>query len=104
MKTQSIFLKSFLSALGVLLYVSGVALMGFNSQYIFGKDDNFLMPVFALLLFIVSACVTSLLVLGKPVYLYLEGHKKEAFTLFFSTLGWLVSFLVTLIIILAKIK
>ncbi len=100
MKTQSIFIKSFLSAIGVLVYVSGVAWLGFNSQYIFGHIQSFLIPLFALLLFVISACITGLLVLGKPVYLYLEGHKKAAFTLFFATLGWLIFFLLILITIL----
>ncbi len=100
MKTPSIFLKSFLSALGVLIYISGVALLGFNSQNIFGQVQSFLIPVFILLLFVVSACITGLLVLGKPIYLFLEGHKKEAFILLFATLGWLVFFLLALIAIL----
>jgi hypothetical protein len=100
MKKQCIFIKSFISAIGVFLYVSGVAWLGFNSQYIFGQIHSFLIPLLALLLFVISACITGLLVLGKPVYLYLEGHKKEAFILFFATLGWLVFFLLVLIIIL----
>lgn len=91
-KTNYLF-KSFISAAGVFIYVSGVAWLGFNSQTIFGKKDGdmgFLMPVFVLLLFVISASVTGLLVLGKPIHLYLSGLKKEAFTLLFATLAWLV--------------
>lgn len=102
MPKPSIFIKSFSSALGVLLYISGVAWLGFNSQFIFGQDSNLLIPVFVLLLFVVSACVTGLLVLGKPIYLYVEGHKKEAFRLFFATLGWLIFFLAGVVLILVS--
>jgi hypothetical protein len=53
-----------------------------------------------LLLFIISASVTGLLVLGKPIHLYLSGLKKEAFVLLFATTGWLVLFLVGITVIL----
>jgi len=68
----------------------------FHSEQLFGakaQEPNFLIPVMMLLLFIVSACITGGLVLGRPLHLYLSGLKKEAFTLLFSTIGWLVLFL-----------
>jgi hypothetical protein len=94
MKKSDYILKSLLSAAGVFVYVAAVAWLGFNSQAIFGKQINFLMPLFMLLLFVVSAAITGLLVLGKPIYLYLNGRKKEAITLLFATLTWLLVFLV----------
>lgn len=92
--------KSFLSALGTFVYISLVAWLGFNSQAIFGKPSSFLMPLFALLLFVISASITGLLVLGKPISLYLNGLKKEAFILLFSTLAWLILFLLAVVIVL----
>ena len=77
-----------------------MAWLGFNNQIIFGEEDSFLTPLFTLLLFVVSASITGLLVLGKPVLLYLNGQKKEALTLLFATLVWLVMFLIGVMLIL----
>ncbi len=100
MENSDYFLKSLINAAGVFVYVAAVAWIGFNNQAIFGKQQSFLMPLFILLLFVISAAVTGLLVLGKPAHLYLTGFKKEAFTLFFATLAWLVIFLVAVVIVL----
>ena len=100
MKKSEYFLKSLVNAAGVLVYVSAIAWMLFNGEMIFGKASNFLMPLLLLLLFIVSASITGLLVLGKPIHLYLSGLKKEAFILLFATLGWLVVFLIAVVVVL----
>jgi len=100
MKKSDYFLKGLINAAGVFAYVSGVAWLGFNNQAIFGKQASFLMPLFVLLLFVISASVTGLLVLGKPIHLYLNGFKKEAFILLFATLAWLVLFLAAIVIVL----
>ncbi|MBM3257321.1 MAG: hypothetical protein FJY98_03260 [Candidatus Liptonbacteria bacterium] len=94
MKNSPNWFKSLLSAAGVFVYVSLVALFLSRAEKMFGAEDTFLMPIFMLLLFVVSASITGLLVLGGPTHRYLSGHKKEAFTLLFSTLGWLVVFLI----------
>ncbi|MCR4274819.1 MAG: hypothetical protein NUW02_02090 [Candidatus Campbellbacteria bacterium] len=92
MKTSNYLLRSFMNAGGVCIYVSGIAWLGFNTQ---GIDNvaGFALPIFMLLLFVVSASITGGLVLGKPILLYLDGMKREAFILFCATLGWLVVFL-----------
>ncbi len=100
MKKSDYLLKSFVNAGGAFIYVSAVAWLVFNGQQIFGKQSDFLGPLFILLLFVVSASITGLLVLGKPVHLYLSGLKKEALILLFSTLAWLVIFLIAVVIIL----
>ena len=100
MKKSEYFLKSLLNAAGVVLYTSAVALLMFHGQKIFGRPANFLLPLFMLLLLIISASITGLLVLGKPIHLYLNGLKKEAFTLLFATLAWLIFFAVLIISIL----
>lgn len=102
MKKSDYFLKSFVNAAGVFVYVSAVAWLGFNNQRIFGRQADFLMPLFVLLLFVISASITGLLVLGKPIHLYLNGLKKEAFTLLFTTLAWLVLFLIALVVVLLR--
>lgn len=101
MKNISNFLKSFLSAVGVVVYVLGIGLLLSNGERIFGTgEDTFIIPVFMLLLFVISALITGLLVLGRPIHLYLSGSKKEAFTLLFFTIGWLAFFLVLVVIML----
>jgi hypothetical protein len=100
MKKSEYLLKSLINALGVLVYVSIVAWLLFNGEHIFDDKPSFLIPVFMLLLFIISASITSLLVLGKPIHLYLSGLKKEAFTLLFTTLAWLVLFIAIVITVL----
>ena len=99
MKRSDYILKSLTNALGTLLYISLIALLGFYSQS-FDNAPTFLAPMFVLLLFVISACVTGLLVLGKPINLYLNGLKKEAFIFLFATLGWLVVFLAIVVILL----
>ena len=100
MKKSDYFIKSLIYAAGVFIYVSAIAWLGFNSQMIFGQSTNFLTPLFVLLLFVISASITGLLVFGKPIHLYLNGLRKEAFTFLFITLGWLVFFLIVIVIIL----
>jgi len=96
MKKSNYIIRGFLSAAGVLTYVATIMWALFNAEKVFGKqfpEPNFLIPVMMLLLFIVSACITGALVLGKPIHLYLSGLKKEAVVLLFSTVTWLVVFL-----------
>ena len=100
MKKSDYFVKSLVNAAAVFIYVSAVAWLGFNNQRIFGQPTNFLTPLFVLLLFVISASITGLLVLGKPIHLYLNNLKKEALTLLFVTLAWLVLFLIVVVIIL----
>jgi hypothetical protein len=101
MKKNEYIIISFLSATGVFLYVSTVAwLMSHGEKFLGNRPDNFLMPVTMLLLFIVSASVTSLMVLGKPIHLYFNGLKKEAIYLLLATLGWLVLFIIAVTIAL----
>jgi len=93
MKTTIYILKGFINAGGVFAYVSLIALFVFNGEKIFGGQPSLLIPLFMLLLFIVSALITGSLVLGKPILLYFDGLRKEAFVLLFTTLAWHVLFL-----------
>ena len=86
--------KSFIHAAGVFMYIGAVAWFMFNVKDFFSGPDTVAAPVFMLLLFVISASVTGSLVLGKPISLYLDGLKKEAFTFLFITIGWLAVFLV----------
>ncbi len=100
MKKSEYFVKSLVNAAGVFMYVAAIAWFGYSGKFA-GDPPTFLVPLFMLLLFIVSASITGLLVLGKPITLYLAGHKKEAFIMLFATLGWLVLFLLVLVCVFA---
>ena len=85
-----------LNALGTALYIALVASLLFYAPHIFGKNtkDTVLIPISMLLLFVLSASVTSSLVLGRPILWYLDGKKKDAVSLLVATVGCL--FLLTL--------
>ncbi len=79
-------------SIGVLVYISILAtIMNYGDQT-FGKMDNLLGPIAFLLLFVVSALIVGMLVLGKPIILYLDNKKKEAIQLSIYTLVWLLIF------------
>lgn len=93
----SIFKFGGLHALGVALYVALVSSLLFYTPRFLGssKEDTVLAPIAMLLLFVTSAAITGLLVLGRPLLWYLDGKKKEAVSLVMATLGFLS--LITLI-------
>lgn len=94
MKNSNLILHGFLQAFGVAIYIVVVSLIMSNAERTFGKMDNFFGPVAFLLLFVLSATITSSLTLGHSVILYLENRKTEAIKLFLYTVGWL--FLLTI--------
>jgi hypothetical protein len=88
----------FINSVGVLVYVSLVATITQNGEKIFGAMKNLVGPIAFLLLFVFSALVTGLLILGRPVYLFLDGFKKEAVKMLIYTVGWMF---VTMVLVLA---
>lgn len=104
MKNTDYILKSSAYAFGVLVYTSAVAWMLFNGEDFFGKASTFLMPLFLLLLLIMSASITGLLVFGKPILLYLDNRKKEAFAFLSATLAWLAFFALAVVVVLLLSK
>ena len=100
MKKLDIIVKSLINASGIFVYILIVAGLLLNAGTIFSEPPGLLIPIFMLLLFIISASVTGFLVLGKPIHLYLGGFKKEAVILLFATLAWLVFFLAAVAIVI----
>lgn len=93
---------SFIAASSVFIYIAGVSWFMSTASNIFGEqEDNFLMPLFVLLLFVISAAITGTLILGRPIALYLEGHKREAWLTLVGTLSFLILFATGLIIVLS---
>jgi hypothetical protein len=90
MKKSKIVLWSFLHSLGVLIYILAIAFFINHASQWFGKEDKFLTPVAALMLFVLSAATTGSLVLAKPILLYLDGQKSDSIKFFLWTLGWML--------------
>ena len=91
---------SFVSAAGVFIYIAAISGLLSNTRHFNIPEPNFLIPIFMLLLFVISAATTGSLVLGKPLLMYIDGQKKEALKLLFCTLAWLVLFLLLVVIAL----
>lgn len=101
MKPSEYFFKSFINSLLAFTYISAVSWFLFNGEKIFDKTPRgFLIPIFMLLLFVISALMMGILILGKPVILYLGGFKKEAINLLLATLGWLAFFAILVFVFL----
>lgn len=94
---------SLLSAVGTLAYIAIVVTIMSNAERWFDGMPKFLGPMAFLLLFVVSAAITSSLVLGKPLMMFLDGAKKQAIKLFGCTVGWLAIALVIVFVVLALI-
>jgi len=87
MENKKLISWSIVHSLGVLIYVSLVALFMNNAEKLFGKEDGPMTGVVALLLLVLSATITGSLVIGKPILLYLDGKKSEAIKMFFYTIA-----------------
>lgn len=99
-KAKSLTGEALIFAFGVLVYVSLVASLMYYGDQVFGRYSIVLGIVAVLLLFIVSAVIVGLLVLGKPLLLYLDKKKKEAIQLFSLTVFFVVIFLLIALFIL----
>lgn len=102
MKNSTLAKWGALYASGVAVYIFLVALFMNNANTWFGEEDKSIVsPIAFLLLFLFSALVTSSLVLGKPIMLYLDGQKKEGVKqLLFTGLGIFVYILIVFAILL----
>jgi hypothetical protein len=92
MNKNNLLKRAFLDAGGIVIYVVIFAWFVTHIDKLVGlpQQNVWFAPAFFLLMFIISATVTGSLFLLKPILLYVEGQKKEAFYLFTYTLGFLV--------------
>ena len=94
---------SLINAVLTIVYVFLVSLLIWKGNEIFGKMDNLFGPFAFLLLFTLSAAIVGSLIVGKPIFLYLDGKKKEAIKLLLYTITWLLAATIALLLILAFI-
>ena len=100
MENSRLIKYSFIHSLGVLVYVALVAWVMHNGQKLFGNANSVFAGVAILLLFVVSATIVGLLVLARPITLYLDNQKKDAFKLLFYTIGWLAGIMIVIFALL----
>lgn len=89
--------RSLLNALGVVAYVTTLVTIVRNGERIFGSVNEAVAPILFLTVFVLSAAVTGGLVLGKPLFMYLNNQKNEAIKMFIYTLCWLALAVVILL-------
>ena len=94
---------SFLTSLGVVAYILGISWFMINAEKLFGTVQEFWGPAVMLLLFVFSALITGLLVLGYPIWLYLEQRKRDAVRVLLCNAGWLFGFLILFLVVMSRI-
>ena len=83
--------QAIVSSVCVLAYVGIISWVLIHGEQFFGslpRGDIRGLMLF-LMLFVFSALITGLTVLGRPTYLFLNGQKKEALTLLGYTVAGL---------------
>ena len=92
---------AFFNALATAVYITLVGtFMYYGSTIQLGASNSFLVPTALLLLFVFSAALTGFLIFGRPALWYLDGKKKEALELLFTTLGFFSGITVLAILLL----
>lgn len=93
----------FLQASGLVVYIGLVAYF-FTLGPLFSKIDTmkFYGPILMLLLFILSAVISALLVLGRAGVLFWNKNYREAFNLLGWTLGWGFFYFVGIILLVLR--
>lgn len=96
---SKIFKNAALNALGVGAYILVIAYVMNKIQNFLPNMPEYLAAVTMLMLFVFSAALTGYLVLGKPILLYIDGHKKDALTTFGYTLACLFVLVILAILV-----
>ena len=92
---------SFWYSLGAGAWIALVATFTQNANSWFGTQDTIISVIAVLLLFSISALVVGGLIVGKPIFLYIDGKKKEAIQMLLCSGGWLLLFFLIVLAILA---
>lgn len=96
--------QSFVFTLAAAIYI---VLLGFFMNHAngwFGSADTVVSGTAAMILFTLSALVVGGLLIGKPLMLYLDGQKKEAVVMLFSSGAWLFLFFIIALFVLSQTK
>jgi len=91
--------KPFLFALVAAVYIVFIVL-SMNTFSTFLPEDNLVMPIAGLSLFVLSAAVMGFLFLSEPLRLFLENQKREAVAFFAKTVGFFACFVALFVILI----
>lgn len=100
---KNIFINALVGAGTTSLYIIFLVTFLTSASNVF--DDNepqfsVFVPALMLLLFVISATVTGIAVLGKPIIWFLEGKKQHAVSLLGLTIGFLVLIALIFVVII----
>ncbi len=90
MDKKKIISYGFLHAACAVSYVGLVALVMSRAENLFAPAPKALGTMAFLLLFVVSAALMGLTIFGRPILWYLGGQKREALSLVYYTLIFLI--------------
>jgi len=88
LKKQSTPFFAFLQTTGLVIYITLVSLFFSFVTPNFSTSAQLYAPIIMLLLFVISAVISALLVLGRAGILFWEKKYRESFTLIGWTVGW----------------
>ena len=94
MTKSKLILLSLINSVGTFVYIILVALFFTHGSKIFGQADNLWGGIIILMLFVFSALIVGLLILGRPIILYLNDLRKEGVQLLIYTMITLLLFLI----------
>jgi len=87
-------------ALGLAIYCGLVGLLFWRGSQWFGRMPYYWGPLLFLILFVTSALISALLVLGYPIILFWKKKQvTKALRLVVYTAGWLVFFIFAVLVI-----
>mgnify|MGYP003392708374 CR=1 FL=1 len=95
MKQSRVALYSIMNTVGVVLYIALVAWFMTNAENFSSQmPHSILVPMVFLTLFVFSAAVVGLLIFGRPIYMFMNGSKKESLAMLSYTILALFVFLI----------
>lgn len=100
-KEQKLVGHGLLHGVAVAVYVYLIVLLLGNGEAMFGRLNGTTGPLVFLLLFVLSAAVVGSLVFLHPLYMFMDGKKKESVRLLGYTIGALALVTVAIIIVVA---
>jgi hypothetical protein len=93
---------AFLQATGLTLYCGLIGLLMWKGNNMFGKMNNSLGPTLFLAVFVFSAIICALIALGYPFIIFWDQkNTKKALKLVGFTAGWLLLFVVLIMLLLS---
>lgn len=102
MEKSKIIIYSLVHSVAIVAYIALVAYIMQTSDTIFAGLDGFMAIVPVLLLLVFSVAIMAVLVFGRPVYLFINGHKRAAVEFLIHTLGWLFAILVAFFVLMSQ--